>query len=150
MIGRRGHRTWSVAYQRGIAALPGRPDVRARARGGGRPAYDGAMATDPGLDDALAALWVRSLPRVLGRIDVLDEAAAALGSGALDDDLRERARVEAHRLAGLLGTLGLPEASPVARRLEHLLAADPRPQDATALRDGARALRTAAEAGPTG
>lgn len=108
------------------------------------------MASDPGLDDALAELWTLSLPRVLGRIAVLDEAAAALGDGALDDGLRERARVEAHRLAGLLGTLGLPAATPVAKRLEHLLADGPGPEDAGILEDGARELRAAAEAGPTG
>lgn len=107
------------------------------------------MASDPGLDAALAALWTAGAPRVLARIAVLDEAAAALGAETLDDDLRERARVEAHRLAGLLGTLGLPAASPVARRLELLLAGGPGPADAGALEDGARELRAAVAAGPT-
>lgn len=108
------------------------------------------MAHDPGLDEALAALWEHSLPRVLARIAVLDEAAEALAADGLDDGLRDRARVEAHRLAGLLGTLGLPDASPVARRLEQLLAAGPGLSEAQELRVGARALRTAADAGPTG
>lgn len=103
---------------------------------------------DAGLDDALAALWLRARPRVDGRIDVLDEAAAALAAGTLDDALRERARTQAHQLAGLLGTLGLPDASPVARRLEHLLADGPSAGDAEALAAGAAELRRAAEAGP--
>jgi HPt (histidine-containing phosphotransfer) domain-containing protein len=105
---------------------------------------------DPGLDDALRVRWDRARPRVAGRIAVLDEAAAALADGGLGDELRDRARTQAHQLAGLLGTLGLPDASPVARRLEHLLAGDPGPQDAGALADGARALRAATAAGPTG
>jgi HPt (histidine-containing phosphotransfer) domain-containing protein len=108
------------------------------------------VVPDPGLDDLLADLWERSRPRVLARIDVLDEAAAALAADELGGDLRERARVEAHRLAGLLGTLGLPAASPVARSLEHLLADGPTAADAAELRDGARELRRAVVAGPTG
>jgi hypothetical protein len=38
----------------------------------------------------------------------------------------------------------------VARSLEHLLAADPTAADAAELRDGARELRRAVVAGPTG
>lgn len=105
--------------------------------------------TDPGLQDALAALWLRSRERVDGRIDVLEEAAAALADGGLPGELAERARTSAHQLAGLLGTLGLPDASPVARRLEHLLADGPGPGDAPALAAGVRELRDAVEAGPT-
>jgi HPt (histidine-containing phosphotransfer) domain-containing protein len=101
-----------------------------------------------GLDDALRALWDRTLPRVLARIAVLDEAASALGDGGLGDELRERARTEAHRLAGTLGTLGLPDASPLAKTLERLLEQPPGPDAAEPLADGARALRRMAERGP--
>lgn len=105
---------------------------------------------DPGLDDALAELWLRARARVDARIDVLDEAAAALGSPeGLPDGLRERARTQAHQLAGLLGTLGLPGASPVAKRVELLLADGPGRADAGPLADAAGELRAAAEAGPT-
>ncbi|CAB4951313.1 unannotated protein [freshwater metagenome] len=105
---------------------------------------------DPGLDDALAELWLRARARVDARIDVLDEAAAALGSPeGLPDELRERARTQAHQLAGLLGTLGLSDASPVARRVELLLAQGPGPADAATVAAAADELRAAAEAGPT-
>lgn len=105
---------------------------------------------DPGLDDALAELWLRSRARVDARIDVLEEAAGALASGdGLPDELQERARVQAHQLAGLLGTLGLPDASPVAKRVELLLTGAPGPADAGAVAEGARELRRAVEAGPT-
>ncbi|MEV4422796.1 Hpt domain-containing protein [Patulibacter sp. NPDC049589] len=105
--------------------------------------------TDPGLDEAMAAMWERARPRVDARIDVLEETATALAAGTLDDELRDRARMQAHQLAGLLGTLGLPDASPVARGLEHLIAEGPTADDAPALADGARELRRAAAAGPT-
>lgn len=101
-----------------------------------------------GLDDALRALWDRTLPRVLARIAVLDDAAAALGAGGLDDELRDRARTEAHRLAGTLGTMGLPDASPLAKTLERLLETPPEREAAVVLGDGARALRAMAERGP--
>jgi len=105
---------------------------------------------DPGLDEALAALWLRARERVDARIDVLEDAAAALAADALSPELQDRARVQAHQLAGLLGTLGLPAASPVARRVEHLLGGDPVRSDAEAVARDARELRRAAEAGPTG
>lgn len=105
---------------------------------------------DPALDDALAAFWARARPRVDARIDVLEEAAAALAGPGLPDELRDRARTQAHQLAGLLGTLGLPDATPVARRLEHLLRDGPGAGDAAGLAAGAAELRRAAEAGPTG
>jgi HPt (histidine-containing phosphotransfer) domain-containing protein len=104
---------------------------------------------DPGLDDALRELWLRARPRVEARIDVLEDAAAALAADGLDPELQDRARTQAHQLAGLLGTLGLPAASPVARRAEHLLAGSPGRADAEALAADARELRRAAEAGPT-
>jgi HPt (histidine-containing phosphotransfer) domain-containing protein len=105
---------------------------------------------DPGLDEALAELWLRARGRVDARIDVLEEAAAALAAGSLTHEERDRARTQAHQLAGLLGTLGLPAASPVARRLENLLAGDPGPEDAAAVAEGARELRRAVAEGPTG
>ncbi|MDO9410469.1 Hpt domain-containing protein [Patulibacter sp.] len=105
---------------------------------------------DPGLDDALAELWLRARVRVDARIDVLEEAAAALGSPAgLPDELRDRARTQAHQLAGLLGTLGLPDASPVARRVEGLLTGAPTAADAGPIAEAAGELRRATEAGPT-
>ncbi|WP_026909565.1 Hpt domain-containing protein [Patulibacter minatonensis] len=106
--------------------------------------------TDPGLDDAMAALWARARPRVDARIDGIESAAAALAAGTLGDEERDAARTQAHQLAGLLGTLGLPDASPVARRLEHLLAGGPSAADAETLVAGAAELRRAAAAGPTG
>jgi HPt (histidine-containing phosphotransfer) domain-containing protein len=106
--------------------------------------------TDAGLDDAMAELWLRARPRVDARIDGIEAAAAELAAGTLGDEQRDAARTQAHQLAGVLGTLGLADASPVARRLEHLLAGSPTAADAATLVTGAAELRRAAEAGPTG
>lgn len=55
------------------------------------------------------------------RLATLDEAAAALGAGALEEEARRRAQREAHTLAGSAGMLGFAEASRLARSIERLL-----------------------------
>jgi HPt (histidine-containing phosphotransfer) domain-containing protein len=110
------------------------------------------MALDRTDDDedraAIAALWVGAQGRVLDRIDSIDAAIAALASGPLGDEDRAVAVGEAHKLAGSLGTFGVPEGSRQAKALELLLEhADP---SAAAEAAGlAAALRAAVETGPT-
>jgi diguanylate cyclase (GGDEF)-like protein len=80
---------------------------------------DPAPAAPPDeLAAAVRAIWSRRRPEVLARLDVLEDAVAALLDDALDDDLRERARREAHKLAGSAGTFGYPRSSELARELE--------------------------------
>lgn len=57
---------------------------------------------------------------MLARVAVLERAAEAAMAGTLDDELREKAARQAHRLAGSLGTFGFSKASDRARELEHL------------------------------
>ncbi len=54
------------------------------------------------------------------------ESAAPYAAGAmtLDSELLQTATLEAHRLAGNLGTFGLPEGSELARNIEQLLRAN--------------------------
>ncbi len=68
----------------------------------------------------LAQLWHKRLPRILERVAVLEAVASA---EAPDPEQVEGARVEAHKLRGLLGTIGLPEGSEAAGEIEDLLAA---------------------------
>ena len=75
--------------------------------------------TEPPLDDALAAIWLRAQPKLLARLDVIDTAVAALHRGDLDPELAEAARSEAHKTAGLIGTFGLHDGTELARVLEH-------------------------------
>jgi DNA-binding response OmpR family regulator len=110
------------------------------------------MADEAGRDpqssaDALAAgvaaIWERFRGTVGARVSVLEDAAVALLSGSLDDDLRRRAEREAHRLAGSVGTFGFADASRLARSLELLLTgtAPLTAQDALKLSSGALTLR---------
>ena len=69
----------------------------------------------------LAALWLRNLPLVEGRLALLDRAAAAIADGALTEELREEASHTAHKLAGSLGMYGYDEGTRIAREMEALL-----------------------------
>jgi DNA-binding response OmpR family regulator len=103
---------------------------------------------EQGLDASIAALWLQARDRALGRVDVVEEAVAELLGGALDGDLGDRARREAHKLAGALGTFGMPDGTDHARALEMTLEAGARPADAPALAEHVTVLRRIVEAGP--
>jgi HPt (histidine-containing phosphotransfer) domain-containing protein len=70
------------------------------------------------LNQALDQLWVRFLPEIEERVNVLAAAAASLGQGKLGTPEREAAHAAAHKLAGVLGTFGLVRGTELARELE--------------------------------
>jgi HPt (histidine-containing phosphotransfer) domain-containing protein len=72
----------------------------------------------------LADAWHRYAETAASRVDVLEEAAAALAAGRLDEELRRRAGDEAHRLAGSLGMFGVPAGSERALECEQTLRAE--------------------------
>jgi len=74
------------------------------------------------MTDALNRMWARFLPEIENRLVVVEAAAAALASSGLPADQREAAHQAAHKLAGILGTFGLPRGTELARQAEHLLA----------------------------
>jgi HPt (histidine-containing phosphotransfer) domain-containing protein len=74
---------------------------------------------DRSLDAALQRIWERAQPRLLARVDAIDDAIAALD----DSESLATGRAEAHKIAGLAGTFGLGEASRLARSIEHQLEA---------------------------
>jgi HPt (histidine-containing phosphotransfer) domain-containing protein len=55
------------------------------------------------------------------RIRVLEENEVALQTEQLSPEQQERARVEAHKLVGGLGTFGYAKGSKIARSIELLL-----------------------------
>ena len=54
---------------------------------------------------------------------MLESAASAALAGTLPASLREQAFAEAHKLAGVLGTFGLPQGTELAREAETIYAA---------------------------
>jgi diguanylate cyclase (GGDEF)-like protein len=83
-----------------------------------------AASSDADVSDEIAALWAAHRKNSFERLKVLDDAAAALASGALGDELRSHARTEAHKLRGSAGTYGFQRASELAGDLEDLFAGD--------------------------
>jgi HPt (histidine-containing phosphotransfer) domain-containing protein len=67
----------------------------------------------------LDALWKQYLPTILGRIETISAAAQARNVSSED---RLQAAMEAHKLAGSLGTFGLRSASDAALEIESMFA----------------------------
>jgi HPt (histidine-containing phosphotransfer) domain-containing protein len=109
-----------------------------------------AEPPDEGLDAAIAALWRDAQPRALERVEVLEAAVAALAADGIDAPLSAAAEREAHKLAGALGTFGMPAGSTHARSIELRLAGGAGPADTPELARGVAALRAIVEAGPGG
>lgn len=97
------------------------------------------MADDEDDERALIAdVWRRSQPMLLARVTVIEDALAGRAPCAA-------AREEAHRLAGSLGSFGLPEGTEVARVIEAGLAGE---RPAPGLEPAAARLRALVRAGP--
>lgn len=73
------------------------------------------------LEQAIDRARERFLQSLSGRLETLDRTGDALHEGRLTVDQRESARREAHKLAGLLGTIGFPAGSRFAREMETIL-----------------------------
>jgi len=70
---------------------------------------------------AVAKVWERFKDRICDRVTIVEQAAIALKKGHLDNELRQSAHHEAHKLVGSLGTFGFNEGSQLARQVEQLL-----------------------------
>src|SRR4051812_48586472 len=112
------------------------------------------MPRGPGLDAELSSavqqLWAQARPGALGRMDVIDDAVAAVMVGALSEEQREQARRESHKLAGSLGTFGLRDATTPAAALESAFESIPSLDQVPGLAQHARDLRQVIEAGELG
>jgi HPt (histidine-containing phosphotransfer) domain-containing protein len=97
---------------------------------------------------AIAALWDGARERIAARMAAIDAAVAALDGASLREEERAEAKGEAHKLAGSLGTFGVPDGSRAARDLELLLDDAPTPADAPRATELASELHAAVDAGP--
>jgi HPt (histidine-containing phosphotransfer) domain-containing protein len=68
----------------------------------------------------IAALWVRSKDTVAERAQMLQSAGELWNDNRLDAATKLRAVDSAHKLAGVLGTFGLPRGTDLAREAEVL------------------------------
>jgi HPt (histidine-containing phosphotransfer) domain-containing protein len=65
-------------------------------------------------------MWGEFLPQMYDRVAALESAAGPLAAGNLSESEREEATAAAHKLAGILGSFGLPEGTNLAREAENL------------------------------
>lgn len=71
--------------------------------------------------EVIAQARLRVLDGISGRLKIIDQAGMALLEGHLQAKARDEARREAHKLAGILLTIGFPAGSRFAREIEDIL-----------------------------
>jgi HPt (histidine-containing phosphotransfer) domain-containing protein len=100
------------------------------------------------LHDLLATLWSRSRETISERLDVLRTTHRALRANPADKNARRAGADAAHKLAGILGTFGLPDGTNLARHVEVMLesAAPLRPFDLESLQKAIDQLHQMIEA----
>jgi CheY-like chemotaxis protein/HPt (histidine-containing phosphotransfer) domain-containing protein len=98
---------------------------------------------------AAAQVWAEYRNVILERMSAIDTAVTALRRAKLTDEVRQKAVLEAHRLAGSLGMFGLMEGTRLAREIEHLFGdqASIGPGTPRQLNDLAAGLRSILEKG---
>jgi HPt (histidine-containing phosphotransfer) domain-containing protein len=74
------------------------------------------------LEALLNEAWKEHRAEVVGRVTELQDVFRALQAGALNLTARTHANSTAHKVAGVLGTFGLREASRAGLEIETLLA----------------------------
>jgi len=79
------------------------------------------------MEDLLHTLWKSNYGTLLERLKILRAAQEKLAVDSLDDQTRKDAEDAAHKLAGILGTFGLPHGSALASRIEAWLASETAP-----------------------
>jgi putative two-component system response regulator len=82
------------------------------------------------LSEGLHAIFASNKPDFERRVATLEAAVASILGGILDEELRAAAQRDAHKLAGSLGTFGLPRGSDLARVLELRFARSHEPGEA--------------------
>jgi HPt (histidine-containing phosphotransfer) domain-containing protein len=72
----------------------------------------------------LLVMWKNSRATITERTRTLRQAQEKLAKGTLEGKERKEAESAAHKLAGILGTFGLPQGTALASRIENLLATE--------------------------
>jgi DNA-binding response OmpR family regulator len=69
----------------------------------------------------LAQMWEKLKGHTGSRLAILEQVTIAMRENTLEDELWQKAKAAAHKLAGALGTFGYIEGSRLAREIEQLL-----------------------------
>jgi HPt (histidine-containing phosphotransfer) domain-containing protein len=96
----------------------------------------------PEAEAQLEVIYERVRRSFVKNLTTIDRATRHLAAGDLDEAERGEAEHAAHRLAGTAETVGFPEATAPARRLEEAFASGDVRADAAVLQTDADVLRT--------
>jgi len=115
----------------------------------GASSKSGGAGTSPD-QSAAARVWAQFHEVIFERLAAVETAANARRRATLTPEVRQKAVLEAHRLAGSLGMFGLAEGTQVAREIEHLLGEQAvlAPEAPHRLMDLSATLRRLLEKGP--
>ncbi|MEM8829839.1 MAG: response regulator [Cyanobacteria bacterium P01_G01_bin.19] len=75
--------------------------------------------------EATIAVWQRVKRKLESRVETIARATDALLNNTLEDELRQQAITEAHKLAGSLGMFDLDQGSRLAKEIERILECHP-------------------------
>ncbi|MBD2019982.1 response regulator [Leptolyngbya sp. FACHB-36] len=113
-------------------------------------AFKPTITTEQAVREGLSRIWERYKDQFIDRIATLEQASLALLNGQLNENLRDRAQQEAHKLVGSLGSFGCPHGSDLARQIEQLFRTSANLHaDAFYLSELVRELRQSLTACPT-
>ena len=70
------------------------------------------------LQAAVMEVWHRRKSQILERVELVSKCVSNLENGKIDQDAIAEAVVEAHRLAGAMGSFGFHSSSEFAREIE--------------------------------
>ena len=70
------------------------------------------------MEALLQTLWRQNYGVLQERLRLIRSACDELAAGSLDDQTRSEGEAAAHKLAGILGTFGLPQGSALASKIE--------------------------------
>ncbi|RPI08285.1 MAG: hypothetical protein EHM71_08740 [Zetaproteobacteria bacterium] len=118
------------------------------------PRGDASSASGAGEQEqgqsAAARVWAQYRGMIFERLAAVETAATTMREASLTQEVRQEGVLEAHRLAGSLGMLGLQEGTRLAREIEHLLKEEPpaSPDAPHRVAELAAALRVELEKGP--
>ncbi|MGA3226464.1 MAG: Hpt domain-containing protein [Acidobacteriaceae bacterium] len=96
------------------------PDEHGRAANGGPTESPEPQSQEQKLQSMISALWERSRHTVVERAARLRTAGDLMSDNRLDHATQQSAVDSAHKLAGVLGTFGLPRGTDLAREAEVL------------------------------
>jgi DNA-binding response OmpR family regulator len=99
--------------------------------------------------ESVNTIWQRNKESFTCQVALFEQVVAALMTDTLSEQIQDAAKLEAHKMAGSLGSFGFNEGSRLAREIEQLLESETIKQQATQLQQLVSLLQQELEKPPT-